>query len=148
MVISKLHRHNKGIAWSRTFCILLMRINILIEILAHYIDLTAKIVEVIGVLIMLFGIFFAFYRGIRLAGGFNHNTYVEIRQTVGKSILLGLEVLIAADIMATVVTEPTLRSVLVLGFIVLIRTFLSLSLQVELEGRFPWQKDKTSFDKS
>ena len=117
---------------------------LLIEILAHYIDLIAKIVEVIGVLIMFFGLFFAFYRGIRLTGGFNHDTYTEIRQTVGKSILLGLEVLIAADIMATVVTEPTLRSILVLGFIVLIRTFLSLSLQVELEGRFPWQKDKKS----
>lgn len=117
--------------------------NILIEMLAHYIDVIAKIVEVIGVLIMFFGLFFAFYRGIRLTGGFNHDTYVEIRQTVGKSILLGLEVLIAADIMATVVTEPTLRSVLVLGFIVLIRTFLSLSLQVELEGRFPWQKEKS-----
>lgn len=125
-----------------------MRINILIEILAHYIDLIAKIVEVIGVLIMFFGLFFAFYRGIRLSGGFNHDAYMEIRQTVGKSILLGLEVLIAADIMATVVTEPTLRSVLVLGFIVLIRTFLSLSLQIELEGRFPWQKDKTSSEKN
>ncbi len=115
----------------------------MIEMLAHYIDVIAKIVEVIGVLIMFFGLFFAFYRGIRLTGGFNHDTYVQIRQTVGKSILLGLEVLIAADIMATVVTEPTLRSVLVLGFIVLIRTFLSLSLQVELEGRFPWQKEKS-----
>lgn len=112
----------------------------MIATLAHYIDLIAKIVEIIGVLIMFFGLFFAFYRGIRLTSGFNHETYIEIRQTVGKSILLGLEVLIAADIMATVVTEPTLRSVLVLGFIVLIRTFLSLSLQVELEGKFPWQK--------
>ncbi|MBF0658854.1 DUF1622 domain-containing protein [Psychrobacter sp. NG25] len=93
---------------------------------------------------MFFGLFFAFYRGVRRTGSFNHDTYVEIRQTVGKSILLGLEVLIAADIMATVVTEPTLRSVLVLGFIVLIRTFLSLSLQVELEGRFPWQKDQSA----
>lgn len=120
----------------------------MIEILAHYIDLIAKIVEVIGVLIMFFGLFFAFYRGIRLSGGFNHDAYMEIRQTVGKSILLGLEVLIAADIMATVVTEPTLRSVLILGFIVLIRTFLSLSLQIELEGRFPWQKDKTSSEKN
>lgn len=116
----------------------------MIEILAHYIDLIAKIVEVIGVLIMFLGLFYALYRGIRVTGGFNHDTYVEIRQTVGKSILLGLEVLIAADIMATVVTEPTLRGVLVLGLIVLIRTFLSLSLQVELEGRFPWQKEKTS----
>ena len=114
----------------------------MIETLTHYIDLIAKIVEVIGVLIMFFGIFFAFYRAFRLPGGFNHNTYVDIRQTVGKSILLGLEVLIAADIVATVVTEPSLRSVIVLGIIVLIRTFLSLSLQVELEGRFPWQKEK------
>ncbi|MDN5620648.1 MAG: DUF1622 domain-containing protein [Psychrobacter sp.] len=114
----------------------------MIGTLAHYIDLIAKIVEVIGVLIMFFGLLFAFYRAFQVSDGLNHNTYVEIRQTVGKSILLGLEVLIAADIMATVVTEPTLRSVLVLGIIVLIRTFLSLSLQVELEGRFPWQKEK------
>lgn len=116
----------------------------MIESLAHYIDLVAKIVEVIGVLIMFFGLFFAFYRGLRSTAGFNHDTYIEVRQTVGKSILLGLEVLIAADIMATVVTEPTLRSILVLGFIVLIRTFLSLSLQVELEGKFPWQKQKSA----
>ena len=116
----------------------------MIATLTHYIDLLAKIVEVIGVLIIFFGLFFAFYRGVRLTSGFNHKTYIEIRQTVGKSILLGLEVLIAADIMATVVTEPTLRSVLVLGFIVLIRTFLSLSLQVELEGKFPWQNKTTA----
>ena len=99
--------------------------------LTHYIDLIAKIVEVIGVLIMFFGLLFAFYKAFRISGGLNHNTYVESRQTVGKSILLGPEVLIAADIMAT---EPTLRSVSVLGILVLIRTFLSLSLQVELEG--------------
>lgn len=116
----------------------------MIATLTHYIDLLAKIVEVIGVLIIFFGLFFSFYRGVRLTSGFNHKTYIEIRQTVGKSILLGLEVLIAADIMATVVTEPTLRSVLVLGFIVLIRTFLSLSLQVELEGKFPWQNKTTA----
>ncbi|MBO1529717.1 DUF1622 domain-containing protein [Psychrobacter sp. F1192] len=114
----------------------------MIELLAHYIDLIAKVVEFIGVLIMFFGLFYAFFRAIRITGGFNQDTYIEIRQTVGKAILLGLEVLIAADIMATVVTKPTLRGVLILGFIVLIRTFLSLSLQVELEGRFPWQKEK------
>lgn len=119
----------------------------MIASLTHYIDLIAKIVEVIGVLIMFFGLFFAFYRGIRSTSGFNHDTYIEVRQTVGKSILLGLEVLIAADIMATVVTEPTLRSILVLGFIVLIRTFLSLSLQVELEGRFPWQSKESATEK-
>ena len=120
----------------------------MIETLTHYVDLIAKIIEVIGVLIMFFGLFFAFYRAARSSGHFDHSTYVQIRQTVGKSILLGLEVLIAADIVATVVTEPSLRSVLVLGFIVLIRTFLSLSLQVELEGRFPWQKEKTTAPKN
>lgn len=120
----------------------------MIASLTHYIDLIAKIVEVIGVLIMFFGLFFAFHRGIRSTSGFNHDTYIEVRQIVGKSILLGLEVLIAADIMATVVTEPTLRSILVLGFIVLIRTFLSLSLQVELEGRFPWLSKESATEKN
>ena len=67
----------------------------MVEILAHYIDFIAKIVEVIGVLIMFFGLLYAFYRGVRSTGRFTHDTYVEIRQTVGKSILLGLEVLIA-----------------------------------------------------
>lgn len=118
----------------------------MIAMLAHYIDMIAKIVEVIGVLIMFLGLIFALYKAFLNIGNFTHESYISIRQTVGKSILLGLEVLIAADIMATVVTEPTLRSVLVLGFIVLIRTFLSLSLQVELEGRFPWQKKSKPSD--
>lgn len=59
---------------------------------------------------------------------------------LGKVILLGLEILVAADIIATVSTEPTMNSVLVPGLIVLIRTFLSFSLQAELEGKFAWQK--------
>ena len=112
----------------------------MIESLAHYIEIIAKTVEFIGVLIMFLGLVFAFFKAATSMGKFNRKAYAETRQVVGKSILLGLEILIAADIMQTVVTEPTLRSVLVLGFIVLIRTFLSLSLQVELEGRFPWQK--------
>ncbi len=110
------------------------------EYLIHSIDLIAKIVEFVGVMIMFLGLVLAFFKAAGAATKFSHDTYLDIRQGVGKSILLGLEVLIAADIMATVVTEPTLRSVVVLGVIVLIRTFLSLSLQVELEGRFPWQK--------
>ena len=111
----------------------------MIATLTHYIDSIAKIIEFVGVMIMVLGLVYAFYKTISSIGHFTEQTYVSIRQAVGKSILLGLEVLIAADIMATVVTEPTLRGVLVLGLIVLIRTFLSLSLQVELEGRFPWQ---------
>ncbi|WP_131669040.1 DUF1622 domain-containing protein [Psychrobacter pygoscelis] len=110
------------------------------EFLKHYIDVIATVVEFIGVAIMFLGLLFALFKVIRARHSLSHETYVDVRQAVGKSILLGLEVLIAADIMATVVTDPTLRSVLILGCIVLIRTFLSLSLQVELEGRFPWQK--------
>jgi uncharacterized membrane protein len=113
------------------------------ESLIHYIDMIAKVVETLGVLIMFLGLLLALVKAAKATltrGRFSHETYLALRQGVGKSILLGLEVLIAADIMATVVTTPTLRSVVVLGYIVLIRTFLSLSLQVELEGRFPWQK--------
>lgn len=102
-----------------------------------YIDGIAKIMEAIGVLIIFSGSLFAI---LQFLFRFTHKkpiSYLELRQNVGKSILLGLEVLIAADIMATVVTEPTLKSVAVLGLIVIIRTFLSLSLQVELEGKFP-----------
>jgi uncharacterized membrane protein len=73
---------------------------------------------------MVLGLIFAAYKALSSIKNFTHETYIAIRQAVGKSILLGLEVLIAADIIATVVTEPTLNSVLVLGFIVLIRTFL------------------------
>ncbi len=71
---------------------------------------------------------------------------MELRRNLGKAILLGLEILIAADIIATVSTDPTMDSVLVLAAIVLIRTFLSFSLEIELEGRFPWQASKHEKD--
>jgi uncharacterized membrane protein len=61
------------------------------------------------------------------------------RHELGQGILLGLELLVAADIVATVIASPTLAQLSALGVIVLIRTFLSLSLQIELEGRWPWQ---------
>ena len=62
------------------------------------------------------------------------------RRTLGRSILTGLELLVAADIIRTVAIEPTLQSVLVLGLIVLIRTFLSMILEVEIDGKWPWQR--------
>ena len=66
--------------------------------------------------------------------------YRQFRQDLGRGILLGLEFLVAADIIRTVAVTPTLESVLVLGLIVVIRTFLSLALQMEVEGRLPWQQ--------
>lgn len=65
--------------------------------------------------------------------------YYHFRRRLGRAILLGLELLVAADIVGTVAVEPTLENVLVLALIVLIRTFLSVSLTLEIEGRWPWQ---------
>lgn len=113
-----------------------------------YIDYIASILEAIGVLTIFLGTLFVIDRFIFRIKSKNPISYIELRQAVGKSILLGLEILIAADIMATVVTKPSLESVSILGLIVLIRTFLSLSLQVELEGKFPWQKFKIKNDEN
>ncbi|PID69655.1 MAG: hypothetical protein CR989_00525 [Flavobacteriales bacterium] len=107
-----------------------------------YVNLISKIIEAIGVLTIFTGVVVALVKFL-LSFSKHENAYATLRQTLGKSILLGLEILIAADIMATVVDNPSLKDVLILGGIVLIRTFLSLSLQVELEGKFPWQRSKT-----
>ena len=69
------------------------------------------------------------------------NYYSSYRQDLGRAILLGFEFLIAGDIIRTVVVAPTIQNVLVLGLIVLIRTFLSLSLQLEIEGKLPWRRE-------
>ena len=66
--------------------------------------------------------------------------YSRFRRVLGRAILIGLELLVAADIIRTVAVTPTIESVSVLGLIVLIRTFLSWSLEVEISGRWPWQK--------
>lgn len=74
--------------------------------------------------------------------------YDAYRRNLGRCLILGLEILIAADIVETVIIEMTLDSVLVLGLLVLVRTFLSYSLEVELTGRWPWQgKDGANGDK-
>ncbi|MDX1876059.1 DUF1622 domain-containing protein [Mycolicibacterium sp. 120266] len=70
------------------------------------------------------------------------DTYEKLRQQLGRSILLGLELLVAADIIRTVAVTPTAQSVAVLAGIVLIRTFLSWSLELEISGRWPWQKKR------
>lgn len=66
--------------------------------------------------------------------------YEEARRNIGRAILLGLEFLIIADIVMTITVDPTLESAAALGVIVLVRTFLSFSLEVELEGSLPWRR--------
>lgn len=107
-----------------------------------YIDYIAKGFEITGVTIILIGTVAALFKFLFSKQGKESRSYKILRQELGKAILLGLEILVAGDIIATVATEPTMNSVLVLAVIVLIRTFLSLSIEVEIEGSFPWQKQK------
>ena len=110
------------------------------EIIKSFIEPIALGIEIAGILTMVFGTFYAAWRYFfdRHEDGSSYRTF---RHDLGKAILLGLEFLVAGDIIQTVTVEPTMDQVLTLGVIVLIRTFLSLSLQVELEGRWPWQKE-------
>jgi uncharacterized membrane protein len=94
--------------------------------------------DALGVLVIVLGTVVAAVRIVVRRGSVD--PYRQFRQDIGKGILLGLEFLVAADIIRTVAVTPTLEGVLVLGLIVLIRTVLSTALQVELEGRWPWQR--------
>jgi uncharacterized membrane protein len=100
------------------------------------------VLEALGVAAILVGVIFSTIRFLRhrrpLA---SHEAYVEYRHGIGRSTLLGLDFLIAGDIIKTVIVVQTGPSVLVLGLVVLIRAFLSIALHVETEGRWPWQPD-------
>lgn len=108
---------------------------------SNWIEAVGSALDLVGVGLIAIGLVIAFVRYATVAvapGGID--AYRRLRQDIGRAILLGLEVLVAADIIRTVAVTPTLTSVAVLGAIVVIRTFLSMSLQVEVEGRFPWQR--------
>lgn len=107
--------------------------------LDEMIEAAGLMIDGAGVLIIVLGTVVATVR-FCVSGRRTAAPYRQLRQDLGRGILLGLEFLVAADIIRTVAVTPTLESVLVLGLIVLIRTFLSMSLQVELEGRWPWRR--------
>lgn len=104
----------------------------------------AAIIEAIGIgLITLIALYSLFDALIRLAQKDDKNLiFQELRQSLGRGILLGLEFLIAADIIYTVAVDLTFESIGVLAVVVLIRTFLSFTLEVELTGRWPWRGGK------
>ena len=103
-----------------------------------------RIVELTGVAIITVGAFGTLILFLyRLAKGRDSDKAVaDLRSNLGRAILLGLEFLVAADIINTVAVRPTLDSVAVLAGIIGIRTFLSFSLETEIEGRWPWQRGK------
>ena len=112
------------------------------ELILYWIEWAALIIEVVAVLIIVVAIINALSHYVWRS--FLHkrpgNHYYELKVGLGKALLLGLEILVAADIVRTVALEATLESVMVLGLLVLIRTFLSWAVVVEIEGRWPWQQ--------
>ena len=108
----------------------------------HVISEVVKVVEAVGAGIMVLGGLAAFLvfasRAMRPATA--RESYDELRRTLGRCILVGLEVLIIADIVRTIIVDPTLESVAVLGIIVVIRIALSFSLEVEIDGFWPWRR--------
>ena len=113
---------------------------------AYWIHMATSAVEIVGTAIIVvgaFGTLGAFLIGMVLGTADRTTLVADFRSGLGRSILLGLEFLVAADIINTVAVEPTIESLLVLAGIVLIRTFLSFSLEVEIDGRWPWQKRRS-----
>ena len=101
-------------------------------------DITGLVLDAAGVLVVVAGVLVSVVRFvIGRTTGFAH-AYRALRTEVGRAILLGLEFLIAGDIIKSVVVDPTVLNIATLGLIVLIRTFLSMTLQLEVEGRWPW----------
>ncbi len=112
-------------------------IVIWIEYAAWAIEILAVAIIVVSILGATLGYLFqaALHPGVE-------GRYQKLKVSLGRTLLLGLEILVAADIVRTVALEATLESVLVLGLLVLIRTFLSWALVVEIEGRWPWQPER------
>ncbi len=102
-------------------------------------EVVGTTVDGVGVLLVVAGALLATGRFLYRVAQHEATPYRLYRQDLGRAILLGLEFLVAGDIIRTVVVAPTLENVITLGGIVLIRTFLSFSLELELEGRWPWQ---------
>ena len=106
----------------------------------------AQSFEVLGALILIVGVVLSSYLAIRTLSRSRdgHKAYLVLRQSFGGAILLGLEVLVAADLIRTVAVAPTMENVIILGIIVLIRTVLSFALEIEIEGVAPWRRAATS----
>ena len=112
-------------------------------------ELVVKAFEVAGVVILAIGSLVALVgAAVSVSRGGRSSAYERARQDVGRAILLGLEVLIIADIVQTITLDPTLQSALTLALIVLVRTFLSFSLEIELDGRVPWRKATRADDRT
>jgi uncharacterized membrane protein len=106
----------------------------------EFMEAATKTFELIGVAILAVGAAVGFARFVATgARGSWRSAYGRLRNDLGRAILLGLEILIVADIVRTITLAPTIENAVTLGIIVLVRTFLSFSLEVELQGVLPWR---------
>jgi uncharacterized membrane protein len=110
------------------------------ETILEWIEVAALAIEIIAVAIIIGAIVYSLFHYLvkSIFEPEQDGQYQQLKVRLGKALLLGLEILVAADIIRTVALEATLQSVMVLGLLVLIRTFLSWALVVEIEGRWPW----------
>jgi uncharacterized membrane protein len=115
-------------------------------VVGHWIRLVGIGIDVFGVLIIVAGIAWSTSRFIRQHMAEQHFDQFKIR--IGRSLLLGLEMLVAADIVKTIALEPSFIGLGVLAGLVVVRTFLSWTLVLEIEGRWPWQREATRADAS
>lgn len=106
------------------------------------VELVGKTIDAAGVAAIVIGAVWAGVSILVRPGPDGQSRYITFRQRLGQAILLGLELLVAADIIRTVAISPSFASAGVLAVIVLIRTFLSWSLELEISGRWPWQKHR------
>jgi uncharacterized membrane protein len=111
------------------------------DVMDRWLHWTAGGIEAVGVLVIVLGAVAASLHALWRLQNARASTglYDAYRANLGRAILLGLELLVAADIIGTVAVDPTLQNLGVLALIVAIRTFLSFSLEVEIQGRWPWQ---------
>lgn len=119
------------------------------DMIKPFAESAAALIELMGIgLMALAAIFVIFYFAFQiLKRAPMAEVYDRVRLMLGKGVLLGLEFLVAADIIHTVAVELTFKTVGVLAIIVLIRTFLSFTLELELTGRWPWQGNHHSSDR-
>ena len=104
-------------------------------------DTVVMVFEIAGVAVLAVGSAIALVTGgVLAARGEREGAYQSVRRNVGRSILLGLEILIIADIVKTITIDSTLESAVILGIIVLVRTFLPFSIEIELAGTPPWRR--------
>jgi uncharacterized membrane protein len=106
----------------------------------------ARVIEGTGVVIMAVGLAVVLIRYVYDVLRKGAGSYQQLRVSLGRVILLGLEILIVGDIVRTIIVQTSVESVLVLGLIVVIRTVLSFALEVEISGAWPWQKRPVKAD--